>query len=247
MKKYMISIILILICSVTLIACNDDEDTADNQTNNDQENMEENNEDAQNANGDETNDNQDNINENDSNSEEADEDTSNNPSDSNNDSETDGDTEVKEDTEAGDEDAYESYENGRFGFSVEYPSTFEADYMPENNDGIEVNDDTATIIASGSHASMTEEGSAFVNEVESIEPYYEGDLAEAEEEGGSISYQRQEDNWYVVSYHDGTNHIYKKSILGDDYIANLVIEYPADLQEEYEPMVERVSDTFSIP
>ncbi|MFD1064723.1 hypothetical protein [Oceanobacillus locisalsi] len=246
MKKYMISITLILICSVTLIACTDDEDTADNQTNNDQENMEENNEDAQNENGNQTNDNQDNINENDRNSEEADENTSNNPSDSTNDSETDGDTEVKEDTEA-EEDAYDSYENGRFGFSVEYPSTFEADYMPENNDGIEVNDDTATIIASGSHASITEEGTAFVNEVESIEPYYEGELAEAEEEGESISYQRQEDDWYVVSYNDGTNHIYKKSILGDDYIANLVIEYPADLQEEYEPMVERVSDTFSIP
>lgn len=39
----------------------------------------------------------------------------------------------------------------------------------------------------------------------------------------------------------------KKSILADDYIANLLIEYPADLQEEYETMVERVSETFQIP
>ncbi|WP_040983993.1 hypothetical protein [Oceanobacillus jeddahense] len=165
---------------------------------------------------------------------------------------TDTDSEADESAEANEEDSSESYEdysNGRFGFSVEYPSTFEADYMPANNDGIEVNDDTATIIASGSHGSTTgeDEGYMTISEAGSIEPFYEGALLEAEEEGDSISYERLEDDWYAISYFDGTNNIYKKSILGDDYIANLHIEYPAELQDEYEEVVERVSDSFQIP
>ncbi|GGP10127.1 hypothetical protein [Oceanobacillus neutriphilus] len=251
MKKYMLLITILLVCSILLVACNsdNDENAEDNQNSGAQENTDESNDESQNVNDNQNNEDQENGNENDDNSEEADGDNrQEQTSDSGGPSEIDGDTEAnEEDNDGTAEESYESYANARFGFSVEYPSTFGADYMPENGDGIEVHDDTATIIASGSHFGLTEESSILAKEEESIEPFYEYALAEAKEEGESVSYERLEDDWYVISYFDGTNNIYKKSILADDYIANLSIEYPADLQEEYETMVERVSETFQIP
>lgn len=246
MKRFMLSISILLVCSILLIACNSDNNE---NANDNQEIIDENNNESQNEGDDQNNEDQENVNENGDNSEEADEDNTQDQNADNEDpSETGGGTEAnEEDNESAAEEAYESYANARFGFSVEYPSTFEADYMPDNGDGIEVHDDTATIIASGSHFGLTEEGSTLASDKRSIESYYEYDVAEAEEESELVSYERLEDDWYVVSYFDGTNNIYKKSILADDYIANLLIEYPADLQEEYETMVERVSETFQIP
>lgn len=47
--------------------------------------------------------------------------------------------------------AYVFYINERFGFSLEYPNNFNADSMPDNNDGIAVHDDSATLTVSGIH------------------------------------------------------------------------------------------------
>lgn len=222
MRKYIMSITILFACSVMLMACSDDDhDDPNNEENVDDE--------LQN------NDDEENMDEN------------NDHSTYDDNSETDRDAESNKEDEDKDEEAYESYVNERFGFSVEYPSSFEADYMPDNNDGIEVHDDSAVIIASGSHAGITEDDSTFIKDAESIKVFYDKALSDLEEEGYSISYKKLDDDWYVISYFDGTNNVYEKSIMDDDFIANLSIEYPADLQEDYGPMVERVSDTFKIP
>lgn len=242
MKKYIILLTIPFICSIILVACSNDDNKNHEQNNNDSENVDENDGLVQNENNDsepvDTNNNHS-QNENNNN------DTENNHPQNDDHSETDQETTANETDE--DEQDYESYTNSRFGFSVEYPSSFEADYMPANNDGIEVHDDEAVIIASGSHAGIdAENGYTPIDEAESIEAFYDKKLEDLEDDGYSISYKKLEDDWYVISYFDGTNNVYEKSIMDDNFIANLLIEYPADLQDEYGPIVDRVADTFNI-
>lgn len=233
MQKNIRFIAMLLVVCGLLIACSDDDNVEKEPTNEPEESKE-------------TDDEQKTDEEDDEESKKEDEDKQDDSSSNNDSSEADEDNASAEEDDAA--EGYESYTNGRFGFSVEYPDTFEADYMPANNDGMEVHDDTAVIIASGSHAGIAlEEDENFIKDADSMDTFYERAVQDAEEDGNEISYKTLHDDWYVVSYVDGDNHVYKKSIMADDYMANLVIEYPAGLQEEYSPVVDHVSESFMIP
>ena len=129
---------------------------------------------------------------------------------------------------------YHTYTNTRYGFTVEYPTTFTQGEAPTNNDGRNFYNGEANITASGSHINVIEDN-------ETIETYYNQAL---EYITGNISYQRLGSDWYVISYTDGSNIVYEKSIIGTDIISNLVISYPSNKQDYYGPMVTRISGTF---
>jgi len=129
---------------------------------------------------------------------------------------------------------YKTYTNSRFGFTVEYPATFTEDTPPSNNDGRKFYNEEATIIASGSHINIIEEN-------ETIETYYNRKI---ESVSSPIAYQRLGDDWYVISYTEGDQIFYLKSIIGDDIISNLSISYPANKKDYYDPMVTRIADNF---
>ncbi|WP_156644826.1 hypothetical protein [Lentibacillus sp. JNUCC-1] len=161
----------------------------------------------------------------------------------NNNTNTEDTTQSEEAQVQGDEetsDGYKTYQNPRFGFAIEYPSSFEADYMPDNGDGIEVHDESAVIIASGSHMGY---GGTPISDLDAIKPIYEDELADLKADNHSIGYKKLADDWYVLSYVDGDNIVYKKSLMADDYIVKLSIEYPEDRQDDYESVVERVSNS----
>ncbi len=86
----------------------------------------------------------------------------------------------------------------------------------------------------------------FLKWIDSIETLYEGDVIALENAGYEIAYQTTSDNWYVISYAEGFNIIYQKSIMAEGFVANLLIEYPQELQNKYEPIVEHAADTFVI-
>ena len=130
--------------------------------------------------------------------------------------------------------SYKTYTNTRFGFSIQYPTTFTEGPAPTNNDGREFYNDDSSIVASGSHINTVEEN-------ETIETYYNRALEYA---AGTVSYQRLGNDWFVISYKDGSNTVYEKSIIGDDIISTLVITYPSNKQNDYESMVTQISSTF---
>ncbi|MFP3126814.1 hypothetical protein OH784_29935 [Ectobacillus funiculus] len=130
--------------------------------------------------------------------------------------------------------SYNTYTNTRFGFSVEYPTTFTQGPEPTNNDGREFYNEDSTIIASGSHINVLEDN-------ETIETYYNRAL---ENISNSIAYKRLGSDWYVISYKDGSNTVYEKAIIGEDIISRVVITYPSSKQGYYESMVTRISSTF---
>ncbi len=129
---------------------------------------------------------------------------------------------------------YNTYTNERFGFTFEYPSDFVMDEPPTNGDGITVHNNELNVTAYGGHTNV-------VNEGETIETYYEEDLSSINAE---ISYQQIKDNWYVLSYKEGNEIVYKKFFFGDSTFNTFIITYPVEKQEVYEPIVTHISDSF---
>src|SRR5699024_9223617 len=77
--------------------------------------------------------------------------------------------------------SHELYVNDRFGFSVEYPDNFTVDSLPDNNDGITVHDDNATLTVFGTHGwSSTNGDYVTISEVDSIKAIYEQEIADLE-------------------------------------------------------------------
>ena len=130
---------------------------------------------------------------------------------------------------------YHTYTNTRFGFSVQYPTSFIEGPAPTNNDGREFSNEESTIVASGSHINIIEDN-------ETIEKYYNQAL---ENVSGSVAYQRVGNDWYVLSYKSGSNTVYQKAMINDDCIFTLIITYPGSQQEKYDEMVTQIADTFT--
>lgn len=150
------------------------------------------------------------------------------------------DKEFAKEGEAGSD--FQNYTNDRFGFQLEYPSDFSEGAPPENNDGMEAHDGNASFVVYGSH--MTTGGEA-VSALESINSIYQEDM-QTIEASNPVSYHKAEDNWYVISYVEDGNIVYKKSLLGDDFIVDLLIEYPENEQESYESVVNRMIESFDV-
>ena len=130
---------------------------------------------------------------------------------------------------------YHTYTNTRFGFSVQYPTSFIEGPAPTNNDGREFSNEESTIVAFGSHINIIEDN-------ETIEKYYNQAL---ENVSGSVAYQRVGNDWYVLSYKSGSNTVYQKAMINDDCIFTLIITYPGSQQEKYDEMVTQIADTFT--
>lgn len=130
---------------------------------------------------------------------------------------------------------YNTYSNGRFGFSVNYPSSFSGGVEPTNGDGATYTDGTCTITVYAGHMNILEDN-------ETVETYYQREL---EAIGGSAFYQTVNGNSYVISYFEGDTIVYRKGIAQDGIISTLIIEYPASLSSQYESMVDEVSGSFT--
>ena len=147
-----------------------------------------------------------------------------------------------------DNENYEKYINDRFGFSIDYPTSFQSDYTPANNDGIELSDDEAKIIVFGSHFAYTKDGNIIATDIDSIKGVFDAEISDLKDEKYPISYEKldEKNNWFVVSYVEEEYIIYKKTILGKDFFAELSIKYPKNLQEKYKSIVERVAYSFNV-
>ncbi|WP_423800022.1 hypothetical protein [Neobacillus sp. SAB-20_R2A] len=129
------------------------------------------------------------------------------------------------------ETQFKTYTNSRFGYSIQYPDTFQMGLEPTNNDGREFSDGICQITSSGAHA------------VEDNPLQTEKDWA-IQEVNGTILYQKTGDNWFVLSYQEGSTTVYKKTMLNDGISFSIVITYPSDKQNTYGPIVSHIVSTF---
>ena len=103
---------------------------------------------------------------------------------------------------------YQLYENGCYGFSMYYPKVVSKDPPPTNGDGARFYSEEFELTAYASHTNV-------INDEE--------DLNSITEE---IAYQRLTADWYVISYEENGNIIYKKFYFNDQVALPLSFPIP---------------------
>ncbi len=127
---------------------------------------------------------------------------------------------------------YATYYNGRFGFSVSYPSVLEMGTAPENDDGRRFYDGQGFVLTVyGSHniAGLNVKGAA-----EAAREYFD-----------TVTYEAVRKRWFVLSGFRGDSIVYWKQWVGADFLNSLLMEYPREKKKEYDSMVGKISGSFT--
>ena len=130
---------------------------------------------------------------------------------------------------------YKKYANTRYGFSIEYPSTFVTKVIPDNNDGIMLAspDGTVELTISGINNVLNETAISSYNEL--IKNH------------SNASYKNQQGNWFVVSWMEGDKIVYEKGVVGKGSSNSFVIKYPLTQKKAYDSIVSHLNSTFKTP
>lgn len=131
--------------------------------------------------------------------------------------------------------AYKQYVNARFGFSMEYPSTFVTKMIPDNNDGI-------ILATPDGSVELTMSGVNNISNETVITSY--NDLIK---DHSNASYKNQQSNWFVVSWIDADKIVYEKGVVGKGSINTFIIKYPLTQKVSYDSIVSHFNSTFKTP
>lgn len=128
------------------------------------------------------------------------------------------------------------YQNNRYGFSVRYPSNWITGQPSVNGDGIVISpqDGTIEMSVSGANNVMNK---TVNNEFYSV-------LAEAKERG-IPGFYTVSDNWYVVTYTDGTFIYYVKGFVGKRSINTMRIKYLQSMKDQYHDVIQQLEGSFN--
>ena len=122
------------------------------------------------------------------------------------------------------------YQNNRYGFSVRYPSTWITGQPSVNGDGIVISPQDGTIEMSVFGYNNT------MNKTVNNEFY--SALTEAKDRG-IPGFHMISDNWYVVTYTDGTFIYYVKGFVGKRSINTMRIKYLQSMKDQYHDVIRR--------
>lgn len=139
-------------------------------------------------------------------------------------------------SESGSKDiTYKEYQNGRFGFSIDYPSTFITKLVPTNNDGI-------ILVSPDGSVELTVSG---INNVfnKTVNSYYNEFLSEQK----NISYKKLQGSWFIASWTEGEDILYTKEVVGTGSVNTFIIKYPILKKEYYDPVISRLLGSFKTP
>lgn len=129
-----------------------------------------------------------------------------------------------------------TYRNARFGFSVRYPSTWVRGDEPTNGDGciISPQDGTIEVTVSGSNNTL--------NETPQRAYYRTLNMAK---QRGIPGFHTISDDWYVVTYTDGTFIYYVKGFVGVGSENTLHIKYLQSKKDQYQDIVQQLENGFN--
>lgn len=129
-----------------------------------------------------------------------------------------------------------TYRNARFGFSVRYPSTWVRGDEPTNGDGciISPQDGTIEVTVSGSNNTL--------NETPQRAYYRTLNIAK---QRGIPGFHTISDEWYVVTYTDGTFIYYVKGFVGAGSENTLHIKYLQSKKDQYQDVVQQLENGFN--
>ena len=138
---------------------------------------------------------------------------------------------------------YETYTNGRFGYSMKYPDIFDTKTEPDNGDGVELASKNGkyTLVMWGGYNILGQDGDAL--------------LEESKERVAHIlpGSERSAENYYSIQYSDGggkdgTEHIfYEYVIVNADMRAGFTFSYPKDEEKRFEITVIDMENSLKMP
>jgi hypothetical protein len=134
-----------------------------------------------------------------------------------------------------------TYRNPRFRLTMTYPSSFTLDpgSVPESGDSARfwTADREATAVVTAMRNGLADSLANLLREARR-------DVLE--NSGGSITYERTRDNWFVISGYMGDRIYYRRTLLsrGSALIGTLWIEFPRALRPCYEAAVTTMSLSF---
>ena len=134
-------------------------------------------------------------------------------------------------------DNWRTYHNDRYGTTIEYPDIFKAAPPPANDDGREFKS------ADGADFAVYASYNALDFDLAKFQKFIATNL----DAGSVVTYRSHGDNWFVISGTRGDDVFYERHMLshGRQMTESFHISYPARLKQTYDPIVTRMSKSFS--
>src|SRR5262245_24714871 len=133
-------------------------------------------------------------------------------------------------------ETWRTYQNDRFGTTVEFPDRFRPGVAPESADGLSfASADGARFSVFGSHNSAEQDIKAL-----------EAAVMDRREFGEKIVQRHGGANWFLISGTRGTVDFYERRVIshGGQIVNQFILTYPTRLRRTYEAIVARMERTF---
>ena len=129
---------------------------------------------------------------------------------------------------------FATYTNSKFGFRIDYPSSFITKSIEENGDGV-------TMLSSDGSASLVVAGGNNVAALK-VRDYYNSVIATAT---GTRGYHRLGNSWFVVTWVNRQGQVvYTKMFVGTGAQNSFTFTFPESQRATYEPLVTRMEKSF---
>ncbi|MGA7788320.1 MAG: hypothetical protein WCA56_09160 [Xanthobacteraceae bacterium] len=133
-------------------------------------------------------------------------------------------------------DGWLTYQNDRYGTTIDYPDVFKAQRPPDNDDGREFKSaDGADFLVDASY-----------NALDFTVATFRDFIVKNLDQGSVITYESHGANWFVISGTKGDKIFYERHLLshGSQMTEDFVISYPASAKAAYDPIVVRMAKSF---
>jgi hypothetical protein len=128
-----------------------------------------------------------------------------------------------------------TYQNDRYGTTIDYPDQFKPEPPPDANDGRRFNStDGAKFAVYASYA--------LDSTLADIQEFTLKNLAP----GAVVTYKTKGDNWFVISGTAGANIFYERHLLshGGQMSETFSMTYPAAAKQSYDAIIARMAKSF---
>jgi hypothetical protein len=133
-------------------------------------------------------------------------------------------------------DDWLTYQNDRYGTTIDYPDLFKMQRPPDADDGRE--------FKSADGADFTV--SALYNALDFTVATYRDFIVKNLDRGSVITYETRGKDWFVISGTKGDKIFYERHLLsrGAQMTEDFVITYPASAKPTYDPIGARMAKSF---
>ncbi len=128
-------------------------------------------------------------------------------------------------------DSWLTYQNDRYGTTIDYPDVFKMQPPPGSDDG------RAFKSADGADFTVSASYFALDYTIAKYRDYIVNNL----DAGSTITYETRGKNWFVISGTKTDSIFYEKHLLSHGMNEDFVMSYPASRKEIYDPIVARMA------